>query len=368
MIRFKSISRFVAGTAASRAGRITKSSLTPSVLLLVLSSNALQAAPIDAVQNTSWGQKTAGSFAVTGRRTATDPTGGVGNRITATYTVGGTTTTKEVGDLASQGVGLSGLQVTLGGLPSGTIITFRNELEDGNPTSAVTAVGNFNPPGVGVTTPLAVAFGSTATLGASTFNLSGSFATIATGVDYDPASANYGILSGIIPASVFRIQGTGLAGNIALSLSGDLPWMVNMASVWEPHSLDQLISGLSVPFSTPLSGTLLFGVDSTPFSGAAVGNVVFFDNDIEEINATFNFTSDFGPVSGTLEASGASFLTAVPEPETYILMIVGFGMLGLVATCRKQQQAAYSHSAALTRAPAGLSFVGTELIKLRRAA
>ena len=193
MIRFKSISRFVAGTAASRAGRITKSSLTPSVLLLVLSSNALQAAPIDAVQNTSWGQKTAGSFAVTGRRTATDPTGGVGNRITATYTVGGTTTTKEVGDLASQGVGLSGLQVTLGGLPSGTIITFRNESEDGNPTSAVTAVGNFNPPGVGVTTPLAVAFGSTATLGASTFNLSGSFATIATGVDYDPASANYGI-------------------------------------------------------------------------------------------------------------------------------------------------------------------------------
>ena len=101
-----------------------------------------------------------------------------------------------------------------------------------------------------------------------------------------------------------------------------------------------MISGLSVPFSTPLSGTLLFGVNSTPFSGAAVGSVVFFDNDIEEINATFNFTSDFGPISGTLEASGASFLTAVPEPETYILMLVGFGLLGLVASRRKQQQAA----------------------------
>jgi hypothetical protein len=193
---------------------------------------------------------------------------------------------------------------------------------------------------VSVATPLTVAFGSTATLGASTFDLSGSFATIATTVDCDPASANYGMLSGIIPASAFRIQGTGPAGNIVLSLSGNLPWMVNMASVWEPHSLDQLIGGLSVPFSTPLSGTLLFGVDSTPFSGGAVGSVVFFDNDVEEINATFNFTSDFGPISGTLESSGASFLTAVPEPETYILMLVGFGILGLVAPRRKHQQAA----------------------------
>jgi hypothetical protein len=189
-----------------------------------------------------------------------------------------------------------------------------------------------------VTTPLTVALGSTATLGVSTFALSGSFATIATAVDYDPASANYGNLSGVIPASAFMIQGTGTSGTIALSLNSDLPWMVNMASVWAPGPADLLAAGLSVPFSTPLSGTLMFGASSTPFSGTANGNVTFFDNNIEVINSTFNFTSDFGPVSGRLEASGASILTQVPEPESYTLMLAGLGLLGFLARRRKQQQ------------------------------
>jgi hypothetical protein len=277
-------------------------------VLLAHSARSARATLIEASRTTNFlGQNTASEYMV-----SSFPGKGNGDFISVMYTPasGGPPITVHAGKLDKDGK----LTVNVPAM-KGTTVRFINITEA---TSARVAAGpNFNPPGQIVTTTLAVAPGSTAALGGSTFDLGGSFTTIATEVDYDPTSPTYGNLGGLLPASEFDLHGTGTAGSFDLALSGDLPWTANLADIWGKD----VAGRLSVPFSTPLFGKVAVGPLSSPFSGTAIGTVTFFADDSETISGSFDFTSGFGGIQGTLTASGSSVW--VPEPSTVTLLCAG---------------------------------------------
>lgn len=277
---------------------------------LVMAVVSASASPITIVKKTNfWGQITAGVYVIAGNVVLNN-----NDALSISYTTGGkpATTTSTLAADATRELNIPA--------DATTTITV-NDTSEGT-SATIVADGHFNPPGQTVNTPLVVSAGS-ATLGGSTFALSGAFSTIATGVVYDPTSVHYGDLSGFLPASAFNIQGTGNAGSFVLSLNGNSAWTVNLSALWGQDPT----GGLATGFSTPLSGTVTSGGNSSPFSGTATGSVTFFDDGTETINATFDFASGFGPINGTLTASGESFLVT-PEPST--LTLFGFSAVGLL--------------------------------------
>jgi hypothetical protein len=78
-----------------------------------------------------------------------------------------------------------------------------------------------------------------------------------------------------------------------------------------------------------MSGNFAMGGTSYPFSGMITENSTFYDGDVEGIQETLNFSSDLGPITGTVYATGLS--TLVPTPEPSALVLVGLGTLSLLA-------------------------------------
>lgn len=106
-----------------------------------------------------------------------------------------------------------------------------------------------------------------------------------------------------------------------------------------------LFAATSVTFSDPFSFTLT--LDQVSFTSGTVGALV---NDLDATAAGFHFTNVAAgnyivKASGTLDGSGdyprlaligANYtVTAVPEPETYAMMLAGLGAIGFVALRRK---------------------------------
>jgi hypothetical protein len=74
-----------------------------------------------------------------------------------------------------------------------------------------------------------------------------------------------------------------------------------------------LVNGLVGPFS--VTGTSIFALNQFQNVGSSLGAL------------TFN------------SSSNVTFTAAVPEPETYAMMMAGLGMLGFIARRRKQSAA-----------------------------
>ncbi|MBI1924113.1 PEP-CTERM sorting domain-containing protein [Candidatus Poribacteria bacterium] len=221
--------------------------------------------------------------------------------------------------------------------PSGSTITYTNVSEPGVPggTGTIVASARFVPPNNTVVTDLALIPGSTATVANQTFTLGGVFTTVATAVDYDSLSPTYGSFGGIIPATAFNVTGQGTAGTIGFELQNDETFALNLLPVWGLNNPPPP-GGLSVPFNIILNGVLNFNSLSSPFSITVVGDVMFFDDNIEVISGTLSGDSDFGPIMGLFSSQGQSQL--VPEPSSLLLFGVGV-LVALGYGLRRRKQA-----------------------------
>lgn len=160
-------------------------------------------------------------------------------------------------------------------------------------------------------TALAVLPGSSSSVSGATFNMTGSILLVATNVDYDSSSPTYGNLSGYILASALNLSGTGPPGTLRLAVDGNQPWTVSMLSAWEATNA----SGDSISFSIPVTGTASLSSASTnaittSFEGSASGAALYSEtSDFEQMTLMLNFNSSFGQITGTILASGSTYVT-----------------------------------------------------------
>lgn len=203
----------------------------------------------------------------------------------------------------------------------GTTITVKNLSQPTETPQSYTAQ-RFTPGAEEAVTTLAMNPGSTLTAFGQTFSLGGNFTTIATSVDYDPASLGYGTLGGHMPSSFFDVFAEIGLERIDFELSGSsTPFSLNVASTWDADMPD---TGLAVPFTQLLSGNLIYQGISHAFTGSIQGTTTFFGDNYETIAG--NIILD-GIGTGVFSASGRTLVT--PEPATLMLLCIGIAGLGL---------------------------------------
>jgi len=180
--------------------------------------------------------------------------------------------------------------------------------------------------------------------------------------DYAHLGAN-GITSYITPDPLhplsggnpdgLNLEGDGMSALQVFSIDGSLLGGRNEIALSHIPSFASIVLNVS-GFDTGLHG--LDGIDSSnpfdPYAGHVLFNFyeatkVFFDHTAPHASilaplATIDSTQ-YGHITGTVVANewnGAFQLNvvAVPEPETYVLMLAGLGMMGFAA-CRRRQQA-----------------------------
>lgn len=207
---------------------------------------------------------------------------------------------------------------------AGTAISITNLSQPAEPAQNYIAQ-RLAPGSETAVTALAMNAGSTLNAFGQTFALGGSFTTVATGADYDTLSPGYGTLSGTIPSSFFDVFAEINLDHIGFQLDGVGPsFQLNVASTWDADLPD---SGLSVPFTQGLSGTLSYQGNTMPFTGQINGLVTFFSDNFETIAGSI-VLDQIG--SGQFSASGH---TVIAEPAA--LALFGSALL-LLAAGRRQ--------------------------------
>ena len=207
----------------------------------------------------------------------------------------------------------------------GTTITITNTTQPMEQPQTEKSLA-FAPGAQQAVTVLAMNPGSTLSAFGQTFNLGGTFQTVATSYDIDPASAGYGSLSGNIPSSFFDVFAEIGPLQIGFDLDGSgPPFSLNIAPVLNAEVPD---AGIAVPYTQTLAGTLTFMGSTQPFTGEINGTATFFTGNLETIAG--DITLD-GIGSGVFSATGRT--AVVPEPGT--LLLLGSALLLAMAQRRR---------------------------------
>ena len=180
------------------------------------------------------------------------------------------------------------------------------------------------------TTPLSGSFLALASTGAHTGTLGGSFATIVGGA----------ILTSDSPtADMQAFGGAPFGGNfLAAGPTSTAPAIVTLAA---PTTFVSFLWGSPDTYNTL---TVTTNVTSYNFIPGGVGGLSFLDvNGSQQYAQYVGFSATGGEMitglrlaspSDAFEAANFS-VTAVPEPETYALMLAGLGVVGFIARRRK---------------------------------
>lgn len=148
----------------------------------------------------------------------------------------------------------------------------------------------------------------------------------------------------------FLVQ-TGLSGNFAFTYSGAAPLVVGKTIYMPGANLlsgsfgGAAIAGLAGASSGSLAGSTSGGTSialDSDFVGVAAATQKDFTVTLTSVAATFaqpgaqaalrDFVATAG---GAFSADSALILATIPEPESWALMIVGFGAVGLAMRSRK---------------------------------
>ena len=98
--------------------------------------------------------------------------------------------------------------------------------------------------------------------------------------------------------------------------------------------------------SVPQNGTVLFSLNNDPASSfSAASNTapfttIAFQYMATQALTTLTFASTGGAGGSGVVLDNVAMVSAVPEPETYAMMLAGLGLMGAVARRRKAKQTA----------------------------
>lgn len=153
-------------------------------------------------------------------------------------------------------------------------------------------------------------------------------------------------------ASNISVAGASCIGFISGNLNGNKPslteinqnlgaWGVHLTSAVASTSMLSGLTGTTIDFGQQLYGDTIVGIhygNVTDVLGNKLNNVTaFYRFDAGQGAGLDTFTTAFDSLSNaTLYSTGAA-VTAVPEAETYAMMVAGLGLMGLVARRRKQK-------------------------------
>ncbi len=180
------------------------------------------------------------------------------------------------------------------------------------------------------TTPISGSFLALASTGLHTGTLGGSFATIAGG----------SILSSDSPVADMQAFGNSLFGGnfLAAGPTSTAPAVVTLAA---PTTFISFLWGSPDTYNTL---TVTTSVTSYNFAPGGVGGLSFLDTSGSQQYAQYvGFSTTGGETITSLRfaSAGDAFeaanfsVTAVPEPETYALLLAGLGVVGFIARRRK---------------------------------
>lgn len=154
-------------------------------------------------------------------------------------------------------------------------------------------------------------------------------------------------------ASHISVAGASCIGFISGNLNGNKPslteindnlsvWGVHLTAAVAPTSMLSGLTGNTVNFGQQLYGDTIVSIhygNVTDVLGNKLNNVTaFYRFDAGQGAGMDTFTTNFGSSSNaTLFSTGTAVTTAVPEAETYAMMIAGLGLMGVVARRRKKK-------------------------------
>ncbi|USX25608.1 PEP-CTERM sorting domain-containing protein [Oxalobacteraceae bacterium OTU3CINTB1] len=149
------------------------------------------------------------------------------------------------------------------------------------------------------------------------------------------------------------VAGASCIGFVSGNLNGNKPSLTEINSnlgVWGVHLTEavastSMLSGLTgntINFAQQLYGDTIVSIhygNVTDVLGHKQNNVTaFYRFDAGQGAGVDSFTTAFNSLSNaTLYSTGKAPVLAVPEAETYAMMLAGLGLMGVVARRRKQK-------------------------------